>query len=38
MNVRVNSAGDAALIKSLLMMLPKPKVRPPNSPFEEAQW
>jgi len=38
MNIRIHSAGDAGLISSMIKMLPKPKVRPPNSPFEEAQW
>jgi len=37
LNVRV-SGGDAGLIKAMLNLLPKPKVKPPSSPFEEAQW
>lgn len=38
LNIRVVSAADAALAKAMLAMLPKPKVRAPDNPFEEAQW
>jgi 2-C-methyl-D-erythritol 4-phosphate cytidylyltransferase len=38
LNIRVVSAGDATLAKSMLNMLPKPKVRAADNPFEEAQW
>jgi hypothetical protein len=38
LNVRIGSAGEAGLLKSMIGMLPKPKVKPPSSPFEEAQW
>jgi 2-C-methyl-D-erythritol 4-phosphate cytidylyltransferase len=38
LNLRVGSAGDAGLVGAMLKMLPKPKVKPPSSPFEEAQW
>jgi 2-C-methyl-D-erythritol 4-phosphate cytidylyltransferase len=38
LNVRIGTAGEAALLKSMIGMLPKPKVKPPSSPFEEAQW
>jgi 2-C-methyl-D-erythritol 4-phosphate cytidylyltransferase len=38
LNIRVVSAADAALAKSMLAMLPKPKVRAADNPFEEAQW
>lgn len=38
LNVRVGGSGDATLVKAMLNMLPKAKVRPPSSPFEEAQW
>lgn len=38
LNIRVQSAADAGLVKTMLTMLPKPRIRPPNSPFEEAQW
>jgi len=37
-NVRVGGAGDAGLVKTMIGMLPKPKLKPPSSPFEEAQW
>ena len=26
------------LVKAMINLLPKPKVKPPSSPFEEAQW
>jgi 2-C-methyl-D-erythritol 4-phosphate cytidylyltransferase len=38
LNVRVGGPGDAALIKTMLNLLPKAKVKPLSSPFEEAQW
>jgi 2-C-methyl-D-erythritol 4-phosphate cytidylyltransferase len=38
LNIRIGGGGDAGLAKILLNMLPKPKVRGPMTPFEEAQW
>jgi 2-C-methyl-D-erythritol 4-phosphate cytidylyltransferase len=38
LNVRVGGPGDAALLKTMLGLLPKPKKRGPTNPFEEAQW
>ena len=38
LNVRIGGAGDASLVGAMLKMLPKPKIKPPSSPFEEAQW
>lgn len=38
LNVRVSGPGDAALAKTMLSMLPKPKKNPLTNPFEEAQW
>jgi 2-C-methyl-D-erythritol 4-phosphate cytidylyltransferase len=38
LNVRVGGGGDASMIKAMLNMLPKPKIKAPSSPFEEAQW
>jgi 2-C-methyl-D-erythritol 4-phosphate cytidylyltransferase len=38
LNIRIRGPGDATLVKTMLNMLPKPKVKPPSSPFEEAQW
>ena len=38
LNVRVGGGGDVSMIKAMLNMLPKPKVKGPSSPFEEAQW
>jgi 2-C-methyl-D-erythritol 4-phosphate cytidylyltransferase len=38
LNVRIGGGGDATLVKAMINMLPKPKIKPPSSPFEEAQW
>ena len=38
LNHRCSGPGDAAFMKSLLNHLPKPKVKGPLTPFEEAQW
>ena len=38
LNVRLGGGYDASLVKEMTNMLPKPKVKPPSSPFEEAQW
>ena len=38
LNIRCAGGGDAALMKSMLMHLPKPKIKGPLTPFEEAQW
>jgi 2-C-methyl-D-erythritol 4-phosphate cytidylyltransferase len=38
LNIRVNGTGDAALAKVMIGMLPKPKIRAADNPFEEAQW
>jgi 2-C-methyl-D-erythritol 4-phosphate cytidylyltransferase len=38
LNIRVVSPTDASLAKSMLALLPKPKIRAADNPFEEAQW
>lgn len=38
LNIRIRGVGDASLAKVMLGLLPKPKMKPPSSPFEEAQW
>jgi len=38
LNIRLRGAGDAALAKVMLNLLPKPKIKAPSSPFDEAQW
>ena len=38
LNYRVAGPGDAGFIKQMIAMLPKPKIKAPSSPFEEAQW
>ena len=38
LNMRINSSQDAQLVKAMINMLPKPKIKPLNSPFDEAQW
>ena len=37
LNLRVAGSGDAGLAKTMINMLPKPKIKA-ASPFEEAQW
>jgi len=38
LNVRAGGPGDERMVKTMLGMLPKPKVKGPQNPFEEAQW
>jgi 2-C-methyl-D-erythritol 4-phosphate cytidylyltransferase len=38
LNVRISGPGEAGLLKSMIGMLPKPKVKGPLTPFDEAQW
>jgi 2-C-methyl-D-erythritol 4-phosphate cytidylyltransferase/2-C-methyl-D-erythritol 2,4-cyclodiphosphate synthase len=38
LNVRVGGPGDANLVRTMINMLPKPKLKGPSNPFEEAQW
>lgn len=38
LNIRVGGPGDAGFVKTMINMLPKPKIKAPLSPFEEAQW
>ena len=38
LNVRASGGRDATLLKAMLNMLPKPKIKSPSNPFEEAQW
>jgi len=38
LNIRVDGSSDASLVKAMIAMLPKPKIKAPSSPFEEAQW
>jgi len=38
LNLRIGGPGDGSLAKAMLNMLPKPKIKAPSSPFEEAQW
>jgi len=38
MNVRLNSPADVPLVSAMLKLLPKPKIKAPDSPFDEAQW
>ncbi|HEY7118807.1 MAG TPA: 2-C-methyl-D-erythritol 4-phosphate cytidylyltransferase [Tepidisphaeraceae bacterium] len=38
LNVRVGGPGDERMVKTMLGMLPRPKVKGPSNPFEEAQW
>lgn len=38
LNIRIGSSADVGLAKATMSLLPKPKVRAPDNPFEEAQW
>ena len=38
LNLRINAATEASLVKNLLALLPKPKTKASNNPFDEAQW
>ena len=38
LNVRVGGSGDAGFVNTMIKMLPKPKIKAPSSPFEEAEW
>jgi 2-C-methyl-D-erythritol 4-phosphate cytidylyltransferase len=38
LNQRIRGAGDASQAKAMMNLLPKPKLRALNNPFEEAQW
>jgi 2-C-methyl-D-erythritol 4-phosphate cytidylyltransferase len=38
LNIRLGGSGEEKIVKAMINMLPKPKVRAPSSPFEEAQW
>jgi 2-C-methyl-D-erythritol 4-phosphate cytidylyltransferase len=38
LNVRVNAGNESGMLKSLIALLPKPKMKGPSNPFEEASW
>ena len=38
LNIRAGGDAGPGLIKAMLNLLPKPKIKGPTSPFEEAQW
>ena len=38
LNIRLTGPEDAGLAKAMIGLLPKPKVKAQNNPFEEAQW
>jgi 2-C-methyl-D-erythritol 4-phosphate cytidylyltransferase len=38
LNIRAGGPGESGLVKTMINMLPKPKIKAPSSPFEEAQW
>jgi 2-C-methyl-D-erythritol 4-phosphate cytidylyltransferase len=38
LNLRLGGPGDERMVKTMLGMLPKPKLKGPSNPFEEAQW
>lgn len=38
LNIRIGGVGDGSLARAMLNLLPKPKIKPTGSPFDEAQW
>jgi 2-C-methyl-D-erythritol 4-phosphate cytidylyltransferase len=38
LNLRVGGGSDAGMVKTMIAMLPKPKIKAADNPFEEAQW
>ena len=38
LNHRLSHGGETSFVKAMINMLPKPKIKAPSSPFEEAQW
>jgi 2-C-methyl-D-erythritol 4-phosphate cytidylyltransferase len=38
LNIRAGGEAGPGLLKAMLNLLPKPKIKAPSSPFEEAQW
>jgi 2-C-methyl-D-erythritol 4-phosphate cytidylyltransferase len=38
LNVRVNAGNESGLAKAMIGLLPKPKLKGPSNPFEEASW
>jgi 2-C-methyl-D-erythritol 4-phosphate cytidylyltransferase len=38
LNIRVASGQDASIAKAMINLLPKPKMKVSENPFEEAQW
>jgi len=38
LNLRVGGAADASAAKAMISLLPRPKIKAADNPFEEAQW
>jgi 2-C-methyl-D-erythritol 4-phosphate cytidylyltransferase len=38
LNLRIGGSAEERIAKAMINMLPKPKVKAPTNPFEEAQW
>jgi len=38
LNVRLSHATDVSMVKAMISLLPKPRIKPADNPFEEAQW
>ncbi len=38
LNLRAGGPNDSALMNAVLRLLPKPKIKGPSNPFEEASW
>ena len=38
LNVRLSHPADVSMVKAMISMLPKPRIKAADNPFEEAQW
>ncbi|MGD0137825.1 MAG: 2-C-methyl-D-erythritol 4-phosphate cytidylyltransferase [Tepidisphaeraceae bacterium] len=38
LNVRLSQAADVSMVKAMISLLPKPRIKASDNPFEEAQW
>jgi 2-C-methyl-D-erythritol 4-phosphate cytidylyltransferase len=38
LNVRLSHAADVSMVKAMISLLPKPRIKASDNPFEEAQW
>ena len=38
LNVRLSHPADVSMVKAMISLLPKPRIKASDNPFEEAQW